>query len=145
MNPAQAATEGRHHRTHRLRCVARELASGTWFLLSLSMVLVFLLFLLRNGWRDRMACQAALALAIYFAGTSIRSGLNWGQYIAANRGIDAPIFDDVYLVVALAVGLSVIGAGLCIYSFALGKYRNTITLAASLAALLVPAFTYWLF
>jgi hypothetical protein len=85
------------------------------------------LFLLRNGWRDRMACQAALALTIYFAGTSIRSGLNWGQYIAANRGIDAPIFDDVYLVVVLAVGLSVIGAGLCIYSFVLGKYRAVVT------------------
>jgi hypothetical protein len=107
-------------------------------------VLVFLLFLLRNGWRDRMACQAALALTIYFAGTSIRSGLNWGQYIAANRGIDAPIFDDVYLVVALAVGLSVGGAGFCIYSFTLGRRRAAVTFTAVVVALLVPACVYWL-
>jgi hypothetical protein len=91
-----------------------------------------------------MACQAALALLIYFTGTSIRSGLNWGQYIAANRNIDAPTFEDVYLVVALAVKLSVIGAGFCIYSFALVKHRAAATLTAVVVALLVPACVYWL-
>jgi multisubunit Na+/H+ antiporter MnhG subunit len=97
--------------------LTREIANGTWFMLSVFLALGFLLYILANIRRHRKwspyqaaAVSAAGGLMVWFVGSGMRAGIMWLQWLHAEPGtlpLAWPSATQVYIMSTL---LGVIGA-----------------------------------
>jgi hypothetical protein len=123
--------------------LVRELGGGVWFWTSLWLVIAFIAYILRqltfNKRVDHTLVWAAIALTIYFAGSTIRGFLTWMQFFYAGNFWDTNIWVATWPWFGLSVLLNIGGAALCIWMLSTWRWRLMFTLCAVLGALLVPA------
>src|SRR5215204_3809402 len=123
--------------------LVRELGGGIWFSTSLWLVFAFVMYIYRqiNSERriDPTLIGAALALTIYFCGSTIRGFLTWMQFFHAGNFWDTNIWVATWPWFGLSVLLNITGAALCIWMLSSWRWRFIFTMCAVAGSLLLPA------
>ncbi len=102
-----------------------EVGSGIWSFLAFFLMVSFL----RYAWRNRQSyreatVQGALALSLFFMGSTIRAGLGWGAAAAARRTTWPPEpWANSWPWYLPSLLISIIGAAWCLAVFTPPKRR----------------------
>lgn len=127
---------------------ARELINNGWFVISLSLVFMFAVFLVKemkeDGWYSRVRNQAALSLLVYFVGETIARGwaslllykLQNGRDLVATFAVE-----EQYPVALIGAAIAFIGAICCIRVFSPPRWGRAWLLVVAVAGAFM-IFTY---
>jgi glucan phosphoethanolaminetransferase (alkaline phosphatase superfamily) len=120
----------------------REICDGSWFFLNLSLAVVFTWYswnwLKRVVWPWDKSTQAAIGLAIYFFGGTIRAGYLWLQWMSINNNWGLDFWKKTQTEIILALIICIIGGSISVKVFVSDGYGRTVSIIVILACLILP-------
>ena len=127
--------------------IVREIMNGTWFLLSVMMVVTFAVYLLdrkmRGGdWYQRPGSQAAIALSIFLSGSAIRAGWIWWLLHCHNNRLDCTAYQKSWGILIIGTILVVVGGLCCVRVFSPVSWRPWSWIVAGIISVAAPVFVY---
>lgn len=120
----------------------RETVNGIWLFLNIALSFVFwrhiVLKARSRGWYHDAGVQAAVALAVYFTGSTIMRAWVWSLLLLERRGDDHAFLSERVEVPLMAAGFAVVGALCCIRVFSPGPWGNWFWISTGVLAILIP-------
>lgn len=126
--------------------VIGEIGSGVWFIVASGLSLTFIAYALNKTFlqldRPRSVISAALAFAIFCAGSAIRGFMTWMQYYYERLDYDVTQWLTLWPWLALSIALKIFGACWAIYIVSPWSWRRASIMLYLLVAVAVPATLY---
>jgi hypothetical protein len=136
----------------------REITNGIWFLMNVSILIAIGCFLfcqfgkfgLGSLWarlRDETSTgdQVAVALFVYFIGSSIRAGWVWTVLLLQSLGRDTDGFDQASDWLLTAVAIGIVGTFCCMRIFSRDQWGHKIWVGFATFAILTPFIAHYIF
>lgn len=121
--------------------VVREYVNGTFFLLNLCLIFVFLSFLgprLRKpGWYYDFVNQACIAQITYLTGESLRSSWVWVSLFTYNNSGRTDLLEHFWGIAIVSVTVGSIGALCCIRVYSPARWGNRGWIACGVGTALI--------
>lgn len=132
--------------------VVREMMNGTWFILSLALMIVFVSRVVQHrsahgpGWYWQQNSQAAIALSVFFAGSVVRAAWIWAL-LSCQAGYltDCSVVRSSGWAGVLASALAVTGCLCCIRVFTPVRLNPWLWISIGIVAVIVPVVVHLYF
>lgn len=128
--------------------IMREIMNGCWFILSLALTVTFAfrvyVRITENpaSWRNNEGVGAAIALFVFFLGSSARSLWIWLLLNCQNDEKDCAWIQSSYEFLVVATALAIIGATCCVRVFSPPRWRPWGWISVAVVALVIPMIVY---
>lgn len=128
----------------------REVLNGTWFILNLTLALVFARFVFKRWWTDPdwyedWNTKGAVALMLYFGGSTLLRFWVWLYLLRMMQGDESVFSSPFYVVPVAAAVVGIVGALCAVRVFTPARWSNWVWIGAGIIAIGAPIVVHLVF